>query len=70
MTIAHRQQDRRVNERRVDDRRVSQRSGQDRRERDCRGDDVEVGQMTEELKHQAWLEAMIELEIAAVWKGS
>jgi hypothetical protein len=70
MTTGHRQQDRRVKERRVADRRDSQRSGQDRRERSCRADDVEVGQMTEELKHEAWLEAMIELEIAGVWKGS
>jgi hypothetical protein len=70
MAIAHRQQDRRVKERRLDDRRASPRLGQERRERDCREDDVKVGQMTEELKHKAWLEAMIELEIAGVWKGS
>jgi hypothetical protein len=68
--IAPRQQDRRVKERRLDDRRASQRLGEDRRERDCRADDVKVGQMTEELRHTAWLEAMIELEIAGVWTPS
>jgi hypothetical protein len=67
---ARRRQDRRVKERRLDDRRASQRLGEDRRERDCRADDVKVGQMTEELRHTAWLEAMIELEIAGVWTPS
>jgi hypothetical protein len=65
--MAGRQRDRRVKERRHNDRRSTQRAGQDRRERGCRADDVKVGQMTEELRHTAWLEAMVELEIAGVW---
>jgi hypothetical protein len=58
--------DRRVVERRGDDRRTIQRSTQDRRKRGCRqGDPLTGTALAEEFRLAAWLEAMVEYEIAA-----
>ncbi len=61
--------DRRMMDRRTDERRGEQRLGQDRRERVCRSDDVKIAAMTEEMRHTAWLQAMVEHEISGVrWR--
>ncbi len=56
--------DRRVRDRRTNERRAEQRLGQDRRERECRADDVKIAAMTEEVRHTAWLDAMVEYALA------
>jgi hypothetical protein len=64
-----RKPDRRMVDRRTDERRSKERTRQDRRERECRQDDRLASGIlsTERIELAAWLEAMLEHEIAAAY---